>query len=72
MNPRLAFAAKVQRMMRETSKSYYECCSILGRRGGAKRAAEARLRRAAAAQRSAYEKGVGVDVAGELDRRGLW
>jgi len=38
------FSEKLARMMRETGKSYHECCRILGRRGGAAAASRRRSR----------------------------
>lgn len=38
------FTEKLARMMRETGKSYQECCRILGRRGGISSASRRRSR----------------------------
>ena len=39
-----SFSYRVEEMMRSTGKSYYECCSILGQRGGRAAAATRRAR----------------------------
>jgi hypothetical protein len=38
------FHEKLARMMRETGKSYHECCRLLGRRWGAASASRRRYR----------------------------
>jgi len=40
----ISFSTRVDTMMRETGRSYYECCQILGQRGGRAAAASRRAK----------------------------